>query len=342
MDESGYRELLATRHLSAEEVERSVAVVRRFEEFLRSCRPNAELERATAGDVLRFLAELAEGAESDDRCEKDAYAVARYMLVSRNRDAQVAVLEAIDGVEVPGNLSRKLAGRVGDRTRDEVFDGLPTPGVGAEPAAKVAFMRELVDRLQDRVEDPALREVLNDRLHFVPDEAFADDRERYLAAPDFDSFLTEQHRRYVEQLEGYRDSGALYFTQPITDAVVAYVRDTPTCVPGGVRDGDVVHVTKIPYQADAYLREPDPVRKRNLACHCMWARESVLHPGETVPARFCECSAGFEKQYWDAVLGEPVAVDVVRSVLAGDEVCEFAVHLPDAALERVAKGEPSS
>jgi predicted hydrocarbon binding protein len=46
-------------------------------------------------------------------------------------------------------------------------------------------------------------------------------------------------------------------------------------------------------------------------------------------ARFCDCSAGFEKQYWDAVLDQPVAVDVVKSALQGDLVCEFAVHLPD-------------
>jgi hypothetical protein len=334
MDESGYRELLATRHLPAEAIERSVAVVRGFEESIQRLRPHAELERATAGDIMRFLEDLAERAESEEQCEEGAYAVARYMLFANNLEAQLAILEAIDGMEVPGNLSRHLAEQVGERVRDEVFDGLEAPNVAAGPARKNAFMRELMRRLGARVDDPTAKVVLQARLHFVPDEAFAEARERYLAAPHIDSFLADEHRRYVDFLAGYRDSGALYFTQPITDAVLDYVRETPTCVPGGVRDGHVVHVTKIPYQADAWLRETDPVRKRYLRCHCMWARESILDPDATVSVRFCECSAGFEKQYWDVVLGQPVGIDVVRSVLAGDDVCEFAIHLP----EGVARG----
>ncbi len=329
MDESGYRELLATRHLSPEAIERSVKVVRQFEESLRRYRPYAEIDRATAGDILRFLDELQERAHSDEEAEEGAYAVARYMMFASNLEAQVAILEAVDGLEVPGNLSRKLAALSGEALRDEVFAGLESPTLASDPTRKTAFMRELVDRLSSRVQDPALRTVLNARLHYVPDEAFEEPRARYVAAPDIDAFLADEHRRYVDYLAGFRDRGALYFTQPITDEVLAFVRATPTCVPGGVREGNEVHVTKIPYQAAAYLRETDPVRKRYLACHCMWARESILHPESTVPARFCQCSAGFEKQYWDVVLGTPVEVDVVRSVLAGDDVCEFAVHLPE-------------
>jgi hypothetical protein len=329
MDESGYRELLATRHLAPDQVDRSVEAVRGFEESVRRLRPHAEIERATAGDILRFLQELEATARTDEECEQGALAVARYMLFARNKEAQVAILEAIDGLEVPGNLTRKLAELAGHEARDEVFAGLDTPRVTDQPARKNDFMRELMERLAGRIDDDTLRTALQARLHFVPDEAFADARERYLATPSIDSFVADEHRRYVEYLAGLRDSDALYYTQPITDEVLAYVRDTPTCVPGGVRVDDEIHTTKVPYQADAYLRETDPVRKRYLACHCPWARQSILDSGATVPARLCECSAGFEKQYWDVVFGRPVEVDVVRSALAGDDVCEFAVHLPE-------------
>jgi hypothetical protein len=329
MDESGYRELLASRHLSPEAVERSVAAVRRFEESIRRYRPHADLERATAGDILRFLEDLTERAENEEQCGEETYAVARYMLFANNHEAQRAILEAIDGIDVPGRLSRRLAEVAGQETGDEVFAGLDIPNVATGPEQKVAFMRELMARLSGRVDDATAKSVLQARLHYAPDEAFAEARERYLAAPDIDFFLADEHRRYIDFLAGFRDTGALYFTQPITDAVLDYVRETPTCVPGGVREGDVVHVTKIPYDTDAWLRETDPVRKRYLRCHCMWARASILDPDATVSARFCECSAGFEKQYWDVVLGQPVGVDVVKSVLAGDDVCEFAIYLPD-------------
>jgi hypothetical protein len=328
MDETGFRELLGTRHLEPAQVERSVAAVRRFEEFLQRCRPDATAARATAGDAERFLEELdrtASHAANDPAA--DALAIGRYALLTHNDEVLVAVLERIDGADVPANLSGKLADLVGGERRDEVFAGLQIPPISAPGEQKSAFMRELVERLVGRIDAETVTTALTSGLHFVPRWAFAEERKRYLAAPDIDAFIEDEHRRYVAHLARLKDEGTLYYTQPITDDVLTYVRDTPTCG-GGVRHGDEIHVTKIPYQADLYLHETDEVRRRHLCCHCPWARESILHPETSVSARFCECSAGFEKQYWDAVLDEPVRVDVVRSVLQGDPVCEFAVHLP--------------
>jgi len=325
MDEAGFRELLGTRHLEPGAIERSVAAVRRFEEFLQRCRPDATAARATAGDAERFLEELDRTASVP---AADALAIGRYALLTRNDEVLVAVLERIDGADVPASLSRKLADLVGEKRRDEVFAGLEIPPISAPGEQKSAFMRQLVERLVGRIDAETVSTALTSGLHFVPKEAFAEERKRYLAAPNIDAFIEDEHRRYVEHLARLKDEGTLYYTQPITDDVLAYVRDTLTCG-GGVRRGDEIHVTKIPYQADLYLHETDEVRRRHLYCHCPWARESVLHPEVAVSPRFCECSAGFEKQYWDAVLDEPVQVDVVSSVLQGDLVCEFAVHLPD-------------
>lgn len=327
MDEAGFRALLATRRLTPDEVERSVAAVRLFEEWLQRDRPAvtpaATADRASAADVRRFVDELARTAENT---EANILAIARYGRVCHNDEVVVAALEMIDGWEVPGNLSRKLAELAGEKRRDEAFAGLEIPPIGASPADNCAFMRELMERLAP-VDPGTVETALTSGLHYVPREAFAEERARYLAAPDIDSFIVDEHRRYVEYLAGLKAKDELYYTQPITDDVLDYVRATPTCG-GGVRDGDVIRISKIPYQTDRYVHETDELRKRYLGCHCPWARESILHPGSEVPARFCQCSAGFEKQYWDAVFDEPVHVDVVKSMLQGDLVCEFAVHLP--------------
>jgi hypothetical protein len=328
MDEAAFREFLATRQLEPEAVERSVAIVRRFEEFLRRFRAAADASRATAGDVRRFVEELARTAEAT---EGNVLAVARYLRVAHDDEALTAALEMIDGAEVPENLSHKLAELVGEERRDEVFAGLEIPPIGTSPAEKNAFMRELVERLSRLIDPATATTALTSGLHYVPKEEFAEERKRYLAAPDIDWFIADEHRRYVEYLEGFNADGTLYYTQVITDDVLAYVRDTPTCG-GGVRKGDEIHTTKIPYQTDAYLHETDELRRRYLYCHCPWARESILHPGTGPSVRFCQCSAGFEKQYWDAVFDQPVQVDVVKSVLQGDQVCEFAIHLPEGTM----------
>ena len=265
--------------------------------------------------------------DSTEVSADDYIAIARYSQFTHGDEVLVAVLERMDATEVPERLSRKLAELAGDERRDDVFAGLEIPAIGAKPAEKNDFMRHLIDRLTDRVDSRMAAAVLTSGLHYEPKEAFAEARARYLAAPDIDSFIKEEHRRYIEFLAGLKDDGALYYTQPITDDVLAWVRETPACGPG-LRDGGWIRVTKIPYQADRYLHETDERRKRYLCCHCPWARESILHPGTEVPSRFCQCSAGFEKQYWDAVFDRPVQVEVVKSALQGDLVCEFAVRMP--------------
>jgi hypothetical protein len=325
MDEQGFRTYLEGRNLEPKAIDRSVEVVKRFELQLETGPAPRSLAGATSDDVHRFAARL---IESGDNTEENVLALARHARFAANREASVAWLELFDGWEVPANLARKLGELAGDDARGGVFDGLPVPPLGTPAGEKPVFTRELMDRLAAQVDPETCRHTLTSGLHFVPKEAFAAERERYLAAPDIDAFIADEHERYITYLAGLRDSGELYFSQPITDTVVEYVRQTPTCGPG-LREGPVVRVTKIPYMADRYLAEEGEIQKRYFACHCMWARESLLHPEASVPPLLCQCSAGFEKQYWDAVLDQPVEVDLIRSVLQGDLACEFRVHLPD-------------
>lgn len=337
MDEQRFRDYLLTRGLDADVIDRAVEVVRLFERQLETDTPPRTLDEATRDDVRRFMAVLLEGGEST---EANVLALARYARLSGNREAIVAWLELLDGWDVPVRLAATLGELAGPEARDAVFGGLDVPPLGTPAEAKPVFTRELMDRLAAQVDPETCRQALTSGLHFVPREAFAEERERYLAAPDIDAFIADEHERYVAYLSGLRDAGELYFSQPVTDAVVEYVRGTPTCGPG-LRDGAIVRVTKIPYMADRYLGEEDELLRRYFACHCMWARESLLRPEVRVPPLLCQCSAGFEKQYWDAVLDQPVEVDVVRSALQGDEVCEFAVHLPPDVLPAGPVAAPS-
>jgi predicted hydrocarbon binding protein len=44
---------------------------------------------------------------------------------------------------------------------------------------------------------------------------------------------------------------------------------------------------------------------------------------------FCFCGAGWFRQQWEGAIGKPVRIEVVKSVLKGDDVCQFAIHLPE-------------
>jgi hypothetical protein len=88
--------------------------------------------------------------------------------------------------------------------------------------------------------------------------------------------------------------------------------------------------TKIPkggYIRD-YFNENDPEVKRRLYCHCPRVREGVGKEPQ-LQEEYCYCGAGFYKSIWEEILGEPVQVEMLESVMRGDEVCKVAIYLPE-------------
>ena len=55
---------------------------------------------------------------------------------------------------------------------------------------------------------------------------------------------------------------------------------------------------------------------------------TMVRTDETISPTFCNCGAGWFLQKWEGILGKPVKVQLIRSVLKGDDLCEVAVHLP--------------
>jgi hypothetical protein len=132
-------------------------------------------------------------------------------------------------------------------------------------------------------------------------------------------------------LEQIRDEGGLFFTQPITDEVIGFVRAHPE-IAQGVRDGEVLYEVKIPYMAVEYLAETDERMKRYYYCHCPWVRESLKEGDVRVSPTFCLCSAGFHKKSWEVIFDQPLKAEIVETVLRGDPWCKISIHLPEEAL----------
>ncbi len=90
-----------------------------------------------------------------------------------------------------------------------------------------------------------------------------------------------------------------------------------------VREGNIVYVTKAPRFPVKHAKAKTPQEKQYYFCHCDYARATE---GDISPT-YCLCGAGWCKQIWEQVLDREVRVDVVQSVLLGDDVCQFAVYL---------------
>jgi hypothetical protein len=196
------------------------------------------------------------------------------------------------------------------------------------PSATTDFLT----RLESGIGEEATREFLEQNCPDVsPPERHSDERVLFLASKDVDAYLRKRRRMYLEELEGYLRDGTLYYNQRIDRSVIDFVRKNPE-VGVGVRRGALIYHTKIPYMAIDYLRERDPKIKRYYCCHCPLARESILS-GKTMSRNLCSCSAGFCKRPFEVAFGTPLRVEVTKSVLWGDSVCQFAIEVPEQMVQ---------
>jgi len=316
MDQQGFRVLLEGRKVPAEKMDSALALAERFEMFATQ---QDGFSAETAWAFSKVL--IAEGQNS----EENFITLARYGLFIKNNTVYIAFLEVLDGGEAQENLYKQVAEKYGEALRDEVFAGIGVAPYGLPTPEKPRTMQPVVERLEKVLGPEACRALLADSLRDLPDYAW--EREIYQSCASVDEYIVKKKQKFMEQMETYQREGRLFFAQEVTDEVLEYIRSEPE-MGGGVRVGNIVYETKIPFLTREYLAESDPTLKRYYYCHCPWARAAVKS-GEKVAPIFCNCSAGFHKKPWEGALGQKVQVDVLESVLKGDNRCRFAIHLPE-------------
>ena len=319
MDREGFRTLLKTRNLTEEKIVAAIAIAERFEAYLA-----ASTNQPVSVTILAFCKAL---IQEQQNTYDNLLTLARYGRFTRNDEIYVAALELLDGAEAQPNLYQRVAEIFGEAIRDEVFDGIGIAPLGTPSIEKPFYMFPVIDRLVQKVSLPELEKLLSDCLRDLPDIYYKNERRKYKNSRNIDHYLQKRHRSFVREIRKCQQEGRLFFSQEITDEVVEFVKNNQE-IESGVREGNIVYVTKIPYNAKLYLAECDPTLKRYYACHCPWAREAIKNGGLHLNPVFCNCSGGFTKKPLEIVLGQKLQVELLESVLQGDLRCRFAIHLP--------------
>lgn len=126
--------------------------------------------------------------------------------------------------------------------------------------------------------------------------------------------------------------GKDFYGQEITDEVLAFIKENPSML-ALVRKGNKLHCVAFPFNMKAYLATDDEKMKRYYACHCPFAKESIL-PEHVVPSVLCNCSLGHVMNFTEAFLGRALEGKVVCSVLHGDLTCEYEITIPDDIMRK--------
>jgi hypothetical protein len=327
LKEKTFRKYLEGRKLSTTSIESSLAAVKEFEKYLRKRKTTLK----SAGlDVLRDYISLLmeEGKNTEDRL----VAIARYCYLAKKNDLYIYLSELLGASDVLPAIGKRLARIAGKPAHRRVFHDLEMPPLGSPQDSYPTLTRLILDRMEAELPAQMCREILTWNYHNVPIEGFKDSKERFEKATSIDEYLKGEHERLVKELEDCMREGRPWYEQEITPEVVEFVRgNQEICT--GIRRGDKVYKTKIPYAPGRFLKEKDPTMRKYYMCHCQLVRTALRDGKPKIPAIFCYCSAGFEKLHFDAIFGEPVEVELLETPLKGDARCRFAIKIPKSKMK---------
>ena len=323
MEFDGFKEYLQEQKLSTDKIDNTVSTLKDFNEFL--SKHDNTIEKATYDDIHNYSAYLIENKKNSF----DSYVnLLRFGYFMKNNLIIIAIMENIDGSEIMVNFSERLKDEFGEEVRNKIFGDIEVPPLGLHPKKKPNITKKLIENFLTNVEHEKCATFLANGLRDKYTESYKTSREKYLKAKNIDDFLEIKRQDFISTLTKHLEEESLFYTQEIDESVLEYVKSERGMTEAGIREGNRVFITKIPYMTKQYLKETDEKLKKYYYCHCPWIREAFIEENQPVDPIFCNCSGGYYKNFWEAVLDQPVKVELLESVLKGDSVCKFALHLP--------------
>jgi hypothetical protein len=246
MNEEGFKKSLG-KEKSEKTIQHSIGIVREAEAFLKNKRQIENFGQANIEDLRNVVQYFFENRKNT---WKNLLALLMYSRFTGNQEIEVALLELLDGSDALKNLSTQVKKTVGEKRHREIFEGIELPPLGTFSTDKPKITKKLMERLEAFLGKEGCREVLLSGPHAGPKKAYLPERKTFMESEGIDDFLRRCHKEYINELEQSMKEHTLYFTQEIDEKVLDYVRNTPTCQ-NGVREGNIIYVTKIALHGEA-------------------------------------------------------------------------------------------
>lgn len=230
-------------------------------------------------------------------------------------------------------LKSEVCEKLGGEAWNTLTAGIGTPDINNEAKCGCRTMREFMKRFDNMTDKAMAIDILTHVRHGLKRSQFSWAKEKFAKYNNIDEFNTVCLDEQIEAFTKMRDVGESFYGQEINDEVLQLVISQPGILQS-VRKGLELHITAFPYNMVEYLKETDKRKKRYHACHCPFAKESILQDNEEVSKTLCYCSLGHAKIMWEAIFDMELDGDVVESVLGGDMLCKYVIHLPKAIMEK--------
>ena len=217
-------------------------------------------------------------------------------------------------------FSKCLDEIVGENIRQEVMKRSEVLSSHSLRKEIIGWSKIAMERLETLVDVDKRREIMTGCACSYPKSDLRIIREKFQTTKDIDM----AHQLLQEKFESF-----LKVSLELDDELIETIVKRGWGL-AGEKSGKTIIATKIPksgYLMD-YMNEGDPEKKRQYYCHCPRVRD-ILRTSEIISQEYCYCGAGFYKGIWEEILQKPVDVEVLESVLGGDEVCRIMINLPE-------------
>lgn len=199
-------------------------------------------------------------------------------------------------------FSESLDQYMGTEIRKKVMEGCEKLKSQSSGEKKARWMKGAMERLDELVDTETREKVMISCSHVFPKTRLKPLKSKYKETGSIDAVLKLMH-----QDRSY--GGLSYYEYP-------------------KREGNIIYVTKIPFNPKKYDQILDMNEKKYHYCHCGLVKTSLKASEIKISPTFCYCGAGWYKTLWEGILDKPVQIKVLQSVIGGDDCCQFAVHLP--------------
>lgn len=228
-------------------------------------------------------------------------------------------------------FKREICVALGEAFWNELAEGIELPDIDNECNCQCQNMHVFMRRLEERADEETVKQILYKVRHGLHPSQSAWAREKFLEVGELDKFLQICHDNEISHFIELNREKKDFYGDEITDKVLEFIKRNPALL-APVRKGNKLYCMAFPANMQKYLDATDEKMKRYHACHCPFAKESILSE-VAVSSTLCNCSLGHVMNFTEAFLGRELEGRVLHSVLGGDLTCEYEIMLPDDIME---------
>lgn len=177
--------------------------------------------------------------------------------------------------------------------------------------------RSLLENMMQDLSERRLHDALTEVACFYPHDALEEFRDLYRETGQIALVHEALQHQFETDIVTYKN---------LSQEQLAHIRTHDWGVAGKLVDEHTLIATKIPSQFHEYFEVPEGPERNAHYCHCPRIRDAI-RAGEEIPYRYCYCGGGYYRDLWRYITKKEVSVEITQSILKGDPVCQFTIHI---------------